>query len=350
MIFDATEDVCYQINIDCGTSQCNIECAQNCFGANIVFTNAASYSCTGSVCPPTPTPSTSTSSQPTISPSYAPSDSPTILPSKYTSVQPTKSPTQNPTSLPSKSPSITPSITPSISPTINFTSDPNCDHGILNGDLCCASQCGECGGPGCDTRPGGNASCCRDAVVSNGRICNNTTAPCIIVWNTNVTTPEFETSSTSISILPSRSPSSLPTAASGLVVEITVPPEQSVPATISTATIPGVDDYPDKESDASWPLPFDQTWMVLISIAIIICILLIVVWSSFHAEKEKNIVEHIIKNTNAKAKANANPNVQVKQTDVDHEEEPASVKNAHANRHHAENGVEIEFDREESGQ
>lgn len=53
--------------------------------------------------------------------------------------------------------------------------------GIANGQVCCASQCGTCGGSGCGGRPGGAAECCSSPILSSGDYCDETlTAPCII--------------------------------------------------------------------------------------------------------------------------------------------------------------------------
>ena len=44
------------------------------------------------------------------------------------------------------------------------------------GLTCCASSCGVCGGVGCDTRVGGAASCCADALSSGNQACGH--PPC----------------------------------------------------------------------------------------------------------------------------------------------------------------------------
>lgn len=55
---------------------------------------------------------------------------------------------------------------------------PSCS-GVVShvGDTCCDERCGTCGGPDCDGRPGGAASCCGGSIRLLGRICNETTGP-----------------------------------------------------------------------------------------------------------------------------------------------------------------------------
>ena len=74
---------------------------------------------------------------------------------------------------------------PTLSPTIEI-SDPTCENGIINGDICCASTCinsngdEQCGGVGCGALPGGGSMCCGGSIGSSGRLCNINSAPCII--------------------------------------------------------------------------------------------------------------------------------------------------------------------------
>ena len=49
-------------------------------------------------------------------------------------------------------------------------------HGIR---VCCSSGCGECGGRGCDQRPGGAAECCPLKILESRRACANVSAPCV---------------------------------------------------------------------------------------------------------------------------------------------------------------------------
>jgi hypothetical protein len=67
-------------------------------------------------------------------------------------------------------------------------SDPNCDSGIVNGNVCCASSCGSCGGSGCGSRPGGAESCCVGTITDAGNSCNNNLPPCLI----GAAEPSFE--------------------------------------------------------------------------------------------------------------------------------------------------------------
>ena len=51
-----------------------------------------------------------------------------------------------------------------------------CLSGLLNpnANVCCDATCGACGGNGCGTRNGGNAGCCKQAIIASGVSC---TAP-----------------------------------------------------------------------------------------------------------------------------------------------------------------------------
>ena len=58
--------------------------------------------------------------------------------------------------------------------------DPACELGIIYGNYCCPSECGECGGPGCGSRPGGGSDCCGTSIRDSGLFCDFNDAPCII--------------------------------------------------------------------------------------------------------------------------------------------------------------------------
>lgn len=49
---------------------------------------------------------------------------------------------------------------------VSGANNAKCAAGILDasGEVCCAKACGQCGGDGCDTRPGGGAQCCGGSV------------------------------------------------------------------------------------------------------------------------------------------------------------------------------------------
>mmetsp|Transcript_2989 Transcript_2989/g.4534 ORF Transcript_2989/g.4534 Transcript_2989/m.4534 type:complete len:522 (+) Transcript_2989:63-1628(+) len=51
--------------------------------------------------------------------------------------------------------------------------------GIIDstGKICCSSSCRECGGYGCDLKPGGAANCCTSHITES---CSNKSAPCIL--------------------------------------------------------------------------------------------------------------------------------------------------------------------------
>jgi len=50
-----------------------------------------------------------------------------------------------------------------------------CHFGVLDkkGRVCCDAECGQCGGSGCGSRPGGGSRCCTSRVMSRGRQCSD---------------------------------------------------------------------------------------------------------------------------------------------------------------------------------
>ena len=58
--------------------------------------------------------------------------------------------------------------------------DPACELGIISGNSCCPSECGQCGGPGCGSSPGGANDCCESSIRDSGLFCDFNDAPCII--------------------------------------------------------------------------------------------------------------------------------------------------------------------------
>lgn len=74
--------------------------------------------------------------------------------------------------------------------TIPFlSSDSTCSNdvvGVQSKDICCAAECGTCGGSGCSSRvPNlGGSGCCEGAIRDSGILCSDSgTSPCIIgVW------------------------------------------------------------------------------------------------------------------------------------------------------------------------
>ena len=60
--------------------------------------------------------------------------------------------------------------------------DPDCSTGILGpNDVCCAAECGRCGGSGCGALPGGGSSCCAGGSgVSRTRSCHDNPPPCVV--------------------------------------------------------------------------------------------------------------------------------------------------------------------------
>ena len=72
--------------------------------------------------------------------------------------------------------------------TFQLEADPNCETGILNGNVCCLDSCGSCGGQGCGSRPGGAEGCCTGTITDAGNTCETNLPPCILGQNE----PAFE--------------------------------------------------------------------------------------------------------------------------------------------------------------
>ncbi len=85
------------------------------------------------------------------------------------------------------SPTPPPILVDPTPPPVDQTQDPNCDLGILTGNTCCHIDCGECGGSGCSSRPGGSSNCCAGNILNDGNSCNDQGAPCIV---TSFPTPQ----------------------------------------------------------------------------------------------------------------------------------------------------------------
>ena len=60
------------------------------------------------------------------------------------------------------------------------SSDPLCTDGLRQGAICCAKQCGKCGGPGCNKLPGGSADCCAGTIQTANLSCTDHAAPCMV--------------------------------------------------------------------------------------------------------------------------------------------------------------------------
>lgn len=59
--------------------------------------------------------------------------------------------------------------------------DPSCERNLLGKDgVCCPVTCGECGGQGCGSRPGGEDQCCTSKVLQSNRNCSKYNAPCVV--------------------------------------------------------------------------------------------------------------------------------------------------------------------------
>ena len=54
--------------------------------------------------------------------------------------------------------------------TLNGANTGSCKFGIADGAACCALTCGTCGGEGCESRPGGEFSCCYHAIAASDAV------------------------------------------------------------------------------------------------------------------------------------------------------------------------------------
>ena len=72
-------------------------------------------------------------------------------------------------------------LNPSAGGNVYTTTSTHCAHGIANGNICCAATCGQCGGSGCQNRPGGRAHCCSGTVRDSAVRCsqNGGAPPCV---------------------------------------------------------------------------------------------------------------------------------------------------------------------------
>ena len=49
--------------------------------------------------------------------------------------------------------------------------DGYCVDGFRKDDICCEKNCGQCGGSGCASAPGGALKCCSGKIRKSGKIC-----------------------------------------------------------------------------------------------------------------------------------------------------------------------------------
>ncbi|CAN0172042.1 unnamed protein product [Ascophyllum nodosum] len=81
-----------------------------------------------------------------------------------------------------------PTPAPNMMPTMMLTMPPaavsTCSNGFpgfQDGNVCCAVECGLCGGVGCSAAPGGQDSCCTSSILTNGDSCSSAgMAPCLL--------------------------------------------------------------------------------------------------------------------------------------------------------------------------
>ena len=72
-------------------------------------------------------------------------------------------------------------LNPGASGRVYTTTSTHCARGISRGNVCCAPTCGQCGGSGCQNRPGGRNHCCSGSIRDNAVKCsaNGGVAPCV---------------------------------------------------------------------------------------------------------------------------------------------------------------------------
>ncbi|CAN0251350.1 unnamed protein product [Ascophyllum nodosum] len=130
-----------------------------------------------------PTPIVMVMGPPSVMPTMTPSGMPTpsVLPTGGPSVMPTATPSVMPTGTPTAMPTATPTVMPPIMALTAVSTCSNGFPGFQNGNVCCAVECGLCGGVGCSAAPGGQNSCCTSAIITNGDSCSDAgEAPCFL--------------------------------------------------------------------------------------------------------------------------------------------------------------------------
>lgn len=107
--------------------------------------------------------------------------------------------------------------------------DPGCTsgRGILAGGVCCPEVCGECGGFGCEMRPGGQF-CCTGVIMRGARDCRNVGPPCSLMVPSPISVPSPTPGIIPTSPPPVMPPVTPPTVPPGLLRSPTpVPPSPS---------------------------------------------------------------------------------------------------------------------------
>ena len=81
--------------------------------------------------------------------------------------------------------------------------DPSCETGILSKEvgLCCARECGRCGGHGCGKLPGGSADCCAGPIQAAGKHCDEHGPPCLLTPTPVPPTPSSATAKLTLDTL-----------------------------------------------------------------------------------------------------------------------------------------------------
>ena len=81
--------------------------------------------------------------------------------------------------------------TPDSSDDEDDDDDSFCAAGIPLGDICCASTCSACGGPGCGSMVGGPTGCCESNIRDSGNICELPNDTGCVMMSTTVTTEHY---------------------------------------------------------------------------------------------------------------------------------------------------------------
>ena len=109
--------------------------------------------------------------------SECPTPTPFMEPTPTPFMEPTPTPFMEPTPTPFMEPTPTPFMEPTPTPFIeqNQVEDDNqmCLTGIARDGVCCASECGRCGGSDCQDLPSGRNNCCITTIQENNRFCSS---------------------------------------------------------------------------------------------------------------------------------------------------------------------------------
>lgn len=109
-----------------------------------------------------------------------------------------------------------------------------------DGNICCAEQCGECGGNGCKNRPGGKNECCVQRIVEANVSCDEAgSAPCVLTMMSPTPAPATEAP---VTVVPATAAPIDATSAPATAAPVagTLAPMNTVPSTITEAPVAGI--------------------------------------------------------------------------------------------------------------